>query len=82
LKIGVGSIIGAGSVVTKDIPPYSIAVGNPCKVIKFRFSEDIIKELISTNWWEYEDHKLNQLSKYFISSEKFLGILEKNDFSN
>jgi len=82
LKIGVGSIIGAGSVVTKDIPPYSIAVGNPCKVIKFRFSEDIIKELISTNWWECEDFKLHQLSKYFISPEKFLAILEKNDFSN
>lgn len=81
LKIGVGSIIGAGSVVTKDIPPYSIAVGNPCRIIKFRFSEEIIKGLISTNWWDYEDAKLHQLTKYFISPEKFLVILEKNDFS-
>jgi acetyltransferase-like isoleucine patch superfamily enzyme len=36
VRIGEGSLIGAGSVVTKDIPPYSIAVGNPCKVIKSR----------------------------------------------
>jgi carbonic anhydrase/acetyltransferase-like protein (isoleucine patch superfamily) len=81
LKIGVGSIIGAGSVVTKDIPPYSIAVGNPCRIIKFRFSEEVIKGLISTNWWDYEDAKLHQLTKYFISPEKFLAILETNDFS-
>jgi lipopolysaccharide O-acetyltransferase len=42
VTIGEGSIIGTMSVVTKDIPPYSIAAGNPCKVIKSRFSEDII----------------------------------------
>ena len=36
VRIGKGSLIGAGSVVTKDIPPYSVAVGNPCKVIKSR----------------------------------------------
>lgn len=43
VTIGKGSIIAAGSVVTKDIPPYSICTGNPCKVIKKRFSE---KEVI------------------------------------
>lgn len=44
VKIGRGSIIGACSVVTKDIPPYSIAVGNPCKVIRVKFTKDEIIE--------------------------------------
>ncbi len=47
VTISQGAIIGAGAVVTKDIPPYSIAVGNPAKVIKKRFSEDVIQFLSS-----------------------------------
>jgi len=46
LTIGEGAIIGAGSVVTKDIPAGAIAVGNPAKVIKYRFNEDNLKEHI------------------------------------
>lgn len=44
VRIGEGSIIGAGSVVTKDIPPYSIAVGNPAKVVRARFTPEEIKK--------------------------------------
>ncbi len=47
VRIGTGSIVAAGSVVTKDVPAYSIVGGNPAKVIKMRFSEDIIRELLS-----------------------------------
>jgi virginiamycin A acetyltransferase len=50
--IGNGAIIGAGSVVTKDIPPYAIAVGNPCKVIQYRFSKEKIEDIQSSKWWE------------------------------
>lgn len=46
VKIGKGAIVAAGSVVTKNIPPYSISAGNPAKVKKFRFNQDIIDELI------------------------------------
>lgn len=49
VKIGKGAIIGAGSVVTKDVPPYAIVVGNPGKIVKYRFSEDIIEKLIKYN---------------------------------
>lgn len=45
VKIGKGAIVAAGSVVTKDIPPYAIVGGNPAKIIKYRFSEDIIKKI-------------------------------------
>ena len=58
VKIGRGSIIGSGSIVTKDILPYSIAVGNPCKRIKSRFSQNKIDELESLKWWEWDENKL------------------------
>jgi len=45
--IGQGAVVAAGSVVTKDIPPYAIVAGNPAKVIKFRFAQEIIEKLLS-----------------------------------
>lgn len=45
IKIGKGAIVGAGSVVTKDIPPYSIVGGNPARVLKYRFSKEIIEKI-------------------------------------
>ena len=53
LKIGDGAIIGARSVVTKDIPNYSIAAGVPAKIIRKRFPQDIIDELEKSRWWNY-----------------------------
>jgi len=51
-KIGHGSIIAAGAVVTKDIPPYAIVGGIPAKIIKYRFDEKTIEILLSLNWWD------------------------------
>lgn len=51
MEIGNGSIIGAGSVVTKDVPPFSIVAGNPAKVIKMRFSKETIKIIEDSQWW-------------------------------
>src|SRR5690606_22808247 len=56
--ISTGAIIGAGSTVSGYIPPYSIAVGSPAKVIKYRFEESVIEALLKTKWWEWEDNKL------------------------
>ena len=49
--IGNGAVVGAGSIVTKDIPPYAIVAGNPAKVIRYRFDEDAIRSLEESQWW-------------------------------
>jgi len=51
-KIGTGAVIGAGAVVTTDVPAYSIIVGNPGRILKYRFSDDVILRLLSSNWWD------------------------------
>lgn len=50
--IGHGAIIGAGAVVTKNVPAYAIAAGNPAKILKFRFKEEKIAKLLSHAWWD------------------------------
>ena len=51
-NIADGAVIAAGAVVNKDIPPYAVAVGNPSRIVRFRFSKEIIEELIASRWWE------------------------------
>ena len=58
VHIGDGAIIGANSVVAKDIPPYSVAVGNPCEVKRKRFDEDLIKYLLKIKWWNWDAEKI------------------------
>lgn len=53
IKVGDGAIVGANALVTKDVPPYAIVGGNPAKIIKYRFPNDIINELLQLKWWNY-----------------------------
>lgn len=65
VKISNGAVIGANSVVTKDIPPYAIAVGSPAKVVKYRFSEEIIEELQQLKWWDWGIEKIKSNRQLF-----------------
>lgn len=58
VKIGDGAIIGAYSIITKDIPAYCIVGGNPAKVIRKRFDDDLIELLLELKWWNFEAEKL------------------------
>lgn len=57
ITIGRGSIVAAGSVVTKDVEPYTIVAGNPAKILRARFPEHIVDRFQASNWWEYDFHR-------------------------
>jgi len=61
VNIGDGAVIGAGSIVTKDVPPYSIVVGSPARIIKNRFSDEIIDEFLKIKYWQYNPIMLKQI---------------------
>jgi len=77
VTIGTGAIIGMGSVVTKDVEPYSIVGGNPAKLIRKRFDENLIESLLQSKWWDYSDEQLNFVSKYFTNPIEFIHFIQK-----
>ncbi len=52
-RIGIGTVVAAGAVVTKDVPDFAIVGGNPARLIRFRFSEEIRKAIAASRWWEH-----------------------------
>jgi len=60
VTIGDGAVIGAGAVVSRDILPYAIVAGNPARFVRYRFSEDYIKELLDLKWWEWDIDKIKE----------------------
>ncbi len=60
VHIGDGAIIGANSVVASDIPPYAVAVGNPCRVVKMRFDDEFIAYLLKLKWWDWDIEKIER----------------------
>jgi acetyltransferase-like isoleucine patch superfamily enzyme len=81
VHIGTGAVIGMGSIVLKDIEPYSIVAGNPAKEIKKRFDEIMINNLLMSKWWELKEEEIKKYSSLFINPAKFLEIYKtkKND---
>jgi len=77
IKIGNGVIIGAGSIVTKDIPDYAIAVGIPAKIIKYRFDRPLIDKLLAIKWWNLPEGSLRNNLKLFQTENITLNDLKK-----
>jgi len=60
VTVGNGAVVGAGSVVTKPVPSYAIAAGNPAKVLGWRYPESVIAELEDLEWWTWDDERLRR----------------------
>lgn len=52
VTVGSGAVLGAGAIVTKDVPPYAIVVGNPARVLRYRFEPELVAALLETRWWD------------------------------
>ncbi|MBA2651668.1 MAG: CatB-related O-acetyltransferase [Tatlockia sp.] len=82
LTIGEGAVVAAGAVVTKDIPPYTIVAGNPAKIIKKRFDEEMITRLLTLKIYDLPEEQFNSLRPYLVGNdiealEKQIGAFSK-----
>jgi len=76
VKVWNGAVIGAGSIVTKNIEPYSIVAGVPAKLIKYRFEKEIIKFLLNLEWWNWNNEKIKRNKEFFMTD---LSSVDIND---
>ena len=72
VKIGIGAVIGAGSVITKDVGNYEVVAGRPARLIKKRFSQETINGIMSTSWWNWSSEKLKESISDLMDINKFL----------
>lgn len=62
VTVGTGAIIGAGSFVREDVPPYAVVVGTPARIIRYRFDSETIEKLLASNWWDLEPKEMAGVS--------------------
>jgi len=79
VTIGSGSVIGMGAVVTKDVPPYAIWAGNPGRLIRYRFTPEVIAALMVIQWWHFDDDKLARLGPHITSPERFIEACREDE---
>lgn len=69
VTIGDGAVVAAHAVVTKDVPAYGIVAGNPGRIVKYRFSPDIIERLLRLAWWDWSDERVDDNLKFMFSGD-------------
>lgn len=71
VTINDGAVVLSGSIVTKDVPAYSVVGGNPAKIVKYRYSDEDINILIRTGWWNKGLAWIKEHSECFLNFDKF-----------
>ncbi len=77
VTIGDGCIIGAWTVVAKDIPPYAVVVGNPPIIKRFRFTDVQIEKLLKIAWWDWDEKKVMESKADMLDVDEFIKKYEK-----
>lgn len=72
VTVGNGAVIGAGAVVTKNVPAFAIVAGNPARLIKMRFSNEVIRALEATAWWNWSGERISRNQKFFEADLAYL----------
>lgn len=78
VKIGDGAVIAAGSIIRHDVPLYAVVVSVD-KIIKYRFSKDVIDKLLKIQWWNWPDDKIKENLNLLYNPEKFVEKFYKED---
>jgi len=69
IRLGNGAVIGAGAVVTRDVPAYAIVGGSPAKLIRYRFSPEQIDALEHIRWWDWPDGQVKDALPLLMSTQ-------------
>ncbi len=69
VTIGDGAVVGAQAVVTKNVPPYAIVGGNPARIIRYRFDEEVIRKLLAIAWWNWPEKAIREVVPLLVSSD-------------
>ena len=72
VSVATGAVVGSGAVVTKDIPPYAVAVGVPARIIRKRFENSTIDKLLTIAWWDWPREKMESSFHLLNDIEEFL----------
>lgn len=81
-SIGHGAVVAAGAVVNKDVPPYAVVVGNPARVVRYRFDEDTIHTLLESRWWERPIDELKDHLCFIQNPKDWARIANSNPATN
>ncbi len=65
VRVGHGSVIGAGATVKKSVEHFTIVAGTPARVLRKRFTENVIKQLLEIRWWNWDDERVRRNRKFF-----------------
>lgn len=76
VTIGNGAVVGMGAVVTKDVPAYGIVAGNPAKLVRYRFDQEMIDRLQKLAWWHWPEEKIRQAAS-ILCQPMTIEILQK-----